>query len=64
MHDGSFATLDQVVDYYNRGGSQGPGVDREIHALRLTAEESQALVMFLRSLNGVVTDGRGSFSRN
>lgn len=51
MHDGSLVTLDEVIDYYNRGGNRGPGLDPELRPLRLTREERQALATFLRSLN-------------
>lgn len=44
MHNGVYATLDEVVDFYDRGG--GPG--SELRPLALTADEKQALVAFLR----------------
>ncbi|HUS07825.1 MAG TPA: cytochrome c peroxidase [Bryobacteraceae bacterium] len=52
MHDGSLATLDAVIEYYDRGGNQNPGLDPEIRALRLTFAEKRALIAFLRALNG------------
>ncbi|MCC6393506.1 MAG: c-type cytochrome [Bryobacterales bacterium] len=52
MHDGSLATLEEVIEYYDRGGNHSPGLDAEIRPLRLTAVEKQALIAFLRSLNG------------
>jgi len=52
MHDGSFATLEDVIEYYDRGGNQSSGLDPEVHPLRLSAPEKQALAAFLRSLNG------------
>ena len=55
MHDGSFATLDEVVDYYDRGGNPNPGVDAELRPLRLTPSEKRALVAFLHALNGTVS---------
>ena len=51
MHDGSLATLDIVVDYYDRGGNAHPQLDREIRALQLSAEQKRALVAFLNSLS-------------
>ena len=48
MHDGSHATLEDVVAYYNQGGTNNPQLDEEIYALNLTAEEQAALVAFLR----------------
>lgn len=52
MHDGSIATLEQVIDYYDRGGNKSPQLDSEIRTLGLSAEEKLTLVSFLRSLNG------------
>jgi cytochrome c peroxidase len=52
MHDGSLATLDDVVEFYNQGGRRNPNLFPAIEPLRLTAEEKQALVRFLESLNG------------
>jgi cytochrome c peroxidase len=54
MHDGSLATLEEVIEYYDRGGNQSPGLDPEIRPLRLTAAEKQSLIAFMRSLNGRV----------
>jgi cytochrome c peroxidase len=51
MHDGSLATLDLVVDYYDRGGNAHPQLDREIRPLQLPAEQKRALVAFLKSLS-------------
>jgi cytochrome c peroxidase len=52
MHDGSLATLEEVIEYYDRGGNQSPGLDPEIRPLHLTAAEKQSIIAFLRSLNG------------
>ena len=51
MHDGSLATLEQVIDYYDRGGNSNPYLDRELHPMHLTAEEKANLALFLRSLS-------------
>ncbi len=58
MHDGSIATLSQVIDHYAAGGRQtplGPAPhnafkDARIRAFQLTAEEKSSLVAFLESL--------------
>jgi cytochrome c peroxidase len=50
MHDGSIATLEDVIDFYDRGGRPNPTIDPMIRPLRLTAEERQALLEFLRAL--------------
>ena len=52
MHDGSLATLRDVVEFYNRGGIPNPHQSKRISPLRLTDQELDALVAFLRSLNG------------
>lgn len=50
MHDGSLLTLDAVVEFYEHGGGPNPTLDPEIHALRLSTDEKNALIAFLRSL--------------
>ncbi len=51
MHDGSFATLDRVIDHYTAGGSiQHPNKSRILRPLNLTAGEKRDLIEFLRSL--------------
>jgi cytochrome c peroxidase len=52
MHDGSLATLNDVVDFYDRGGRPNPNLDPEIRPLKLTADEKRALVSFLGALSG------------
>jgi cytochrome c peroxidase len=50
MHDGSLKTLTEVVDYYDRGGTEGAPTDLK-GPLQLTAEEKRDLVAFLESLS-------------
>jgi cytochrome c peroxidase len=57
MHDGSLATLEDVVEYYDKGGNPNLGLDPDLHPLHLTAEEKRALVAFLRSLSGTIREG-------
>jgi len=52
MHDGSLKTLDEVIDFFNRGGIRSPRLDPIMKPLRLTAGERKALVAFLQSLTG------------
>ena len=52
MHDGSLATLEDVIDYYDRGGNRNSGLDPEIRPLHLSPAEKHDVVAFLRSLNG------------
>ncbi|MFI4877144.1 MAG: cytochrome-c peroxidase [Blastopirellula sp. JB062] len=49
MHNGSLSTLEEVVDYYDRGGNQRPGLDVRMRPLRLSAEEKKDLLYFLRA---------------
>lgn len=55
MHDGSLASLDEVVDYYDRGGNRHARLDPEVRPIGLTASEKHALIAFLRSLSGNIT---------
>ncbi len=50
MHDGSLATLEEVVEHYARGGRGHPSTDTQIEALSLSAEDKVDLVNFLKSL--------------
>jgi cytochrome c peroxidase len=52
MHDGSLATLEDVVEFYDAGGRMNPNLDPEIRRLRLSLVEKQALVAFLGALSG------------
>jgi len=58
MHNGSLQTLDDVVDFYVRGGRQNPNLDPELMPLKITAAEKTALAAFMRALTGTVTEGR------
>ncbi|MES1172557.1 MAG: cytochrome c peroxidase [Bacteroidota bacterium] len=50
MHDGSVATLEEVVDQYMRGGRGHPATDAQVRAFSLTADEVTDLLAFLRAL--------------
>jgi cytochrome c peroxidase len=52
MHDGVFKTLEEVIEFYNKGGESAAGKDTLITALNLTAQEKKDLVEFLKSLTG------------
>ena len=49
MHDGSVATLEEVVDWYDRGGHPNPTLSDKIKPLNLTAEEKADLVEFMKA---------------
>jgi cytochrome c peroxidase len=53
MHDGSLATLWDVIDHYNKGGEANPFLDGGIEPLALTEEEIDQLVAFLFTLTDV-----------
>jgi cytochrome c peroxidase len=51
MHNGSMATLRQVVDFYNRGGNfQNANLDSQIRPLGLSDAQEAALVAFMQGL--------------
>lgn len=72
MHDGRFATLEEVIEHYNSGVQPHPNLDDRLTVeghvggtplqLGLTVEEKQALVAFLGTLTDVpmITDPRFS----
>ena len=50
MHDGSMATLWDVIDHYNKGGIPNPYLDGGMQRLGLTEAEIDDLVAFLFTL--------------
>lgn len=56
MRDGRFATLDEVVDFYNSGLKQSPTVDPQMKTVHqgglqtLTGQDKDAMIAFLRTL--------------
>ncbi len=57
MHDGSITTLEEVIEFYDRGGNPNPTLDRRVRPLNLTAAEKRALLAFLRALSGEIREG-------
>ncbi|HLW52201.1 MAG TPA: cytochrome c peroxidase [Candidatus Angelobacter sp.] len=58
MHDGSLATLEDVIDFYDRGGSPNPYLDENIVPLHLSVAEKSALLAFLKTgLTGSMVEG-------
>ncbi len=45
MHNGVFKTLEETIDFYNKGGGQGS----ELSELHLSENEKKALLVFLRT---------------
>lgn len=68
MHDGRFATLAEVVDFYDHGVQEGPALDNRLRQgrgpqrLNLGAADRAALVAFLMTLTdrALTTDARFS----
>ena len=61
MHNGAYATLEEVMDFYNKGGGGGMGFDLEhqtlpFDELNLTNDEQQALVAFIKTLSDTNVD--------
>ncbi len=52
MHNGIFATLDEVIDFYNEGGFQNELLSPMIRKLNLSSLEKENLKLFLESLVG------------
>lgn len=50
FHDGSAATLEDVVRYYVKGGNQNPNRDWQLEPVALNDEEQRNLVEFLKAL--------------
>lgn len=52
MHDGSVQTLEDVVEYYDKGGTPNKNLDERIKPLKLTPQDKKDLAEFLRAFNG------------
>jgi len=61
MHNGGLATLEQVMQFYSRGGDFPDGIDRgrNLNAVGLNANEQTVLVAFMKALS----DDRVRFER-
>jgi cytochrome c peroxidase len=52
MHSGQFTTLDEVIDFYERGGDFSDNIDPFLNAISLSQQERADLLDFL--VNGLV----------
>lgn len=50
MHDGSLATLEEVIEHYSKGGNKHPNKSPIIQPLKLTEQQKADLVNFLKAL--------------
>lgn len=62
MHNGIYRTLEEVIDFYNRGGGAGIGIALENQTLApdrldLTIYEKSALIEFIKSLTDTKVAG-------
>lgn len=59
FHNGALATLEEVIEFYDRGGGSGRNKSELMRPLELTTEEKLDLAIFLRALTA---PGLGSLS--
>lgn len=52
MHDGSHKTLDEVIEYYDKGGIKNENLHPLMRPLNMTAEDKKALKAFMIALSG------------
>ena len=52
MHNGVFATLQEVIDFYDAGGGEDAQKDSRLRPLGLVPSEKADLLAFLHSLSG------------
>ena len=52
MHNGTFATLEEVVDFYDAGGGNDVNKDPRVKPLGLVPSEKSDLIVYLKSLSG------------
>jgi len=55
MHDGSLATLEDVLEFYDPGGRANPTISRLLRPIGLTSDEKHAIIAFLQALSGTVS---------
>jgi cytochrome c peroxidase len=56
MHDGSEATLADVIEFYDKGGNNNPHLSTKIKKLNLTEQERDDLESFMLALTGTVPE--------
>ncbi len=64
MHDGSLATLEEVVDWYAKGGHPNPHLDEKIKKLDSSDQDKKDLVEFIKAHERQLSQDRaGAVSR-
>lgn len=66
MHNGSFKTLEKVMDFYNKGGGNGLGLaieDQSLSAkpLNLSASETKAIIQFIHALTDSINTKNSNY---
>jgi cytochrome c peroxidase len=54
MHNGQLGTLQDVVEWFDRGGYRHPSLDRTVRPLEFSRDEKRDLVAFLEALTGAL----------
>ena len=62
MHDGRFATLEEVLEHYSSGGHYADNLDVNIQAFPMSEENKADLVAFLNTLTDTVFISNPEFS--
>jgi cytochrome c peroxidase len=52
MHDGAFKTLEEVIDFFDKGGDANPQLSPLMKPLGLAPQEKTDLIAFLKALTG------------
>lgn len=52
MHNGSLATLEEVIDYYDKGGIPNKNLHPLMRPLEMTTEDKKSLLSFMHALSG------------
>jgi cytochrome c peroxidase len=62
MHDGRFATLEEVMEHYNSGGFISKGKSPFMDSIALNTEQTAAVIAFLRTLSDDAFNNNPAFS--
>jgi cytochrome c peroxidase len=52
MHDGSLATLEDVLDWYAGGGIENPNLSEYYRKIELNEDEKRDLIEFIKACTG------------
>jgi len=62
MHDGSIASLREVIEFYNAGAGANPLLDSIIHPLDLSDDDIEDLLAFLHAIEGRLAESKNILS--